>query len=138
MHFNMGYTRKKTFNNAEMLAVLFLVLVKVVNSNNISWYKANMTVTRRSVSSDYFDIWIDKDTKECSLRIIPNVCQSYGAIEVKSNCKRSCCTRCMCEGLKPTFLVQRQQCIEDRNITQLSGKLGSLSCICKLLKCQLS
>lgn len=137
MHLNMAFRRRRTLNYTFILLAVLLSILQATNSQqqrNITWYTSSLTVTRNLHSVDYFDFWTNKATNNCSLSILPNVCESYGGFEaVKYQCKERCCKRCICSGARSTFIVQKQQCVEDSNVTRLAGKQGSSPCICKLL-----
>lgn len=134
MHQSKTTRRKWTLNSTELLLLLLWTLFRVANSEqNITWAGSEITVTRNLNSLDYFEFWTDKESKSCSLKISTNVCEIFGGVEAsKTNCKEQCCKRCNCRA-RSSFISQRQRCVPDSNITQLSGKTRLSSCICKLL-----
>jgi len=130
------FRRKWTLNSTEFGLLLLWTVLQATNSEqNITLVGSKITVTRNLNSLDYFDFWTDEETKSCSLNILANVCEKYDGFEAskaeEQNCKKHCCKRCLC-GARSTFLAPREQCVQDLNITQRSGKTRLSSCICKL------
>lgn len=88
---------------------------------------SNFTVNRTPGFVDSFTFKAPKSRNtNCSLEN-PDICASYGGIQQKTKCetKELCCEACQCVKERPTFLVHKQRCVEDKNITEKSGRSKS-------------
>ena len=126
IHLDMVVGRKKPLNIALILLSVLQAWIKVASAQD-NRTSSNITVTRNLVLPDFFDFWSNTRNEECSVST-PTICEDYGGIAGHVDCKEICCKRCICQRQKPTFVVDKQQCVEDRNITGISGELSS--CIC--------
>ncbi|XP_031561795.1 uncharacterized protein LOC116297662 [Actinia tenebrosa] len=120
MHLMNVMVKGRVLNILLPLLSLLRVERTVASSQETS---SNFTVSRTPGFVDSFTFKAPKSgNTNCSL-INPDICAAYGGIKQETKCetKELCCEACRCVKDRPTFLVHKQRCVEDKDITEKYG-----------------